>query len=373
MNNKKNRRREKDFTWALVMVSAFFVITLVIGIIVFRFYMNSLKEVTDDKAYSQYYVMITDDRKASFWQSVYQGAYERGIEEDVYVDLLGDNLSYNYSREDLMRIAISSNVDGIIVMADESDEMTELINTASENGIPVVTLYGDNTQSKRCSFVGVGSYNLGREYGRQVLKIADERAATEVEYVMEAEGDGKYTVTQSAEKAPVKVAVLVSAYAKDSGQNILYSSIQETIESERGEDLNIEMSLVSIDDTNAFSAEEAIRDIFMEGVIPDIIICLNELNTTCVYQAVVDYNKVGQVNILGYYDSDTIIGAIDRNVIYATVSIDTRQMGSFCVEALREYHDLGYTSQYFTADVELINKENVSEYLGGDEENEEAP
>ena len=29
----------------------------------------------------------------------------------------------------------------------------------------LVTLYGDNTHSARCSFVGVGSYNLGREYG----------------------------------------------------------------------------------------------------------------------------------------------------------------------------------------------------------------
>ncbi len=129
-----------------------------------------------------------------------------------------------------------------------------------------------------------------------------------------------------------------------------------------------------MDDTNAFSVEESIRDIFMEREIPDIIICLNELHTTCVYQAVVDYNKVGQVNILGYYDSDTIINAIDRNVIYATVAIDTKQMGQFCIKALQEYHELGYTSQYFTADIRLIQKEDVEEYLGkGDsvDENDE--
>ena len=130
------------------------------------------------------------------------------------------------------------------------------------------------------------------------------------------------------------------------------------------------MTLVSVDDTNAFSVEESIRDIFMEEELPDIIICLNELNTTCVYQAVVDYNKVGKVYILGYYDSETIINAIDRNVIYATVSIDTDQMGRYCVDALSEYHELGYTSQYFTADIELIKKSNVHKYLEGGEENE---
>ena len=133
------------------------------------------------------------------------------------------------------------------------------------------------------------------------------------------------------------------------------------------------MSQVSINDSNAFAAEEAIRDLFMGEEVPDIIICMNELNTTCVYQAVVDYNKVGQVNILGYYDSDTIIRGIDRNVIYATVSIDTEQMGAFCIDALTEYNELGYTSQYFTADVKLINKDNVSAYLGGGEDDEETP
>lgn len=109
----------------------------------------------------------------------------------------------------------------------------------------------------------------------------------------------------------------------------------------------------------------------MENQLPDIIICLNELNTTCVYQAVVDYNKVGQVNILGYYDSETIINAIDRNVIYATISIDTMQMGRFCVDALTEYNTYGNTSQFFMADIALINKENVALYLGGEAENEE--
>ena len=51
-------------------------------------------------------------------------------------------------------------------------------------------------------------------------------------------------------------------------------------------------------------------------------------------------------------------------MIYATISIDTMQMGSFCVDALTEYNTLGNTSQYFIADIALINRENVSKYIG---------
>ena len=343
---KKTQLKKSSNAWVIVTTFSLVLITITVGVFAFRFYLNGFKEVKDDNTYEQYYVMITEERKSSFWQSVYRGAYERGLEENVYVDMLGDNLSQEYSREDLMRIAISSAVDGIIVAADESDEMTQLINEAASERIPVVTLYGDNTHSNRCSFVGVGNYNLGREYGRQVLKIAEEKR----------------------DKQSVKVAVLVNAL--DSGQNIFCSGIQDAIDQEKSEKFEIEISLISVDDTNAFSVEESIRDIFMEEELPDIIVCLNELNTTCVYQAVVDYNKVGQIAILGYFDSDTIINAIDRNVINATISIDTGQMGRFCVDALTEYYEFGNTSQYFTADVTLIDKSNVSDYLEGGDVNE---
>ena len=101
-----------------------------------------------------------------------------------------------------------------------------------------------------------------------------------------------------------------------------------------------------------------------------MVICLVYLRGIISYQAVVDYNQVGQISILGYYDSDTIINAIDREVVNATISIDTEQMGRFCVDALTEYYLLGNTSQYFTADVALIDKSNVAQYLEGGDEDE---
>lgn len=344
--NKKNGKRTIWICGIAVLIS---IVAICVCIFMFLTYIRGFREVADADSYDKYYVMITKDSKSSFWQSVYQGAYRRGLEENAYVDLLGENLSENYSREDLMRIAISSGVDGIFVESDESGELTELIDEAVDRDIPVVTLYGDNTHSKRCSFVGVGSYNLGREYGRQVLKIAREN---------------------TWENRVIRVAIVMNAYAMDTGQNIISSGIQDAIEQEKTEATDFSVSYITVDDTNTFSVEESIRDIFMEERLPDIIICLNELNTTCVYQAVVDYNQVGQISILGYYDSDTIINAIDRNVVNATISIDTEQMGGFCVEALTEYYLLGNTSQYFTADVTLIDKSNVAQYLEGGDEDE---
>lgn len=348
MRHNADRTGRNGGQWIVIGFMAFVIIVISICTVIFRSYVREFHKVTDKEKYDQYYVMITEDRKSDFWQSVYRGAYERGQEENIYVDLLGEHLSQEYSREDLMRIAMTSGVDGIFVESDESDEMLQMIDEAVDRGIPVVTLYGDNTHSERCSFVGVGSYNLGREYGRQVLKLA---ATQEIPGVLD-------------------VAVLANAHALNSAQNIVCSGIQDALEQEKLQGPEIELSLITVDDTNTFSVEESIRDIFMEKKLPDIIICLNELNTTCVYQAVVDYNCVGEVSILGYYDTDTILKAIERNVINATISIDTEQMGAFCVDALREYYRYGYTSQYFTADVTIIDQNNVGEYLTEQEETE---
>ena len=349
--NRKTQDPKSNFSGLTLLPLLFSVVCVVFTVMmagyVLWFYQGGYEEETAGETYDRYYIMITREGKSAFWQSVYQGACERALEENVYVDWLGSDQLQGYSVEEQMEIAIASGGDGIIVTADENETLRKLIDRAAENGIPVVTLYGDNTQSARCSFVGVGGYNLGREYGRQALKIVQERLADMTE-------------------RPIRVTLLVNSYANSLDQNIIYSGIQEAIEQERG-DAVIEISLQSVDDTNAFSVEESVRDIFMGGNVPDILICLNELNTTCAYQAVVDYNKVGVVSILGQYTSDTILNAIDRNVIYATVNIDTPQMGGFCIDALQEYHDLGYTSQYFTADISLITKDNVDEYLRGEE------
>ncbi|SCX20880.1 ribose transport system substrate-binding protein [Lachnospiraceae bacterium YSD2013] len=327
------------------------------GLLIFFFvsYTKTLSRTESDVTYDKYYAMITDDAESSFWKSVYESALETAKEDNAYVEMISNNLSREYSQTELMEIAIASKVDGIIVTAGEAEGMTELINKAYDEGIPVVTLFNDNAQSERLSFVGVGNYNLGREYGNLIIKMANERIFL-----------GNH----------ITVAVLVDASSEDSGQNVLAAGIQETIDRETTENAikhkRIEVELVPVDASNSFSVEESVRNLFLlgPGNIPDIVVCLNENETNSVYQGVVDYNQVGFVNILGYYDSEAILKGIERDVIYATLSIDTQQLGQYCIDALTEYYELGNTSQYSAVDSYVINKKNVAEYMG-EAQNEE--
>ncbi len=345
--NKKVEENKKGSAASATII--FFMLFVTVGSLIFfkmqTGRMNKELEAEVYEEYENYYVMIVNDRSSEFWKSVYEGAREDGKEHGAYVEMLGSNLSMEYTREQLMEIATNSKVDGIIVEADESRTMTELINEAVAQGIPVVTVLGDNTASERQSFVGVGNYNLGREYGKQLIRLCG-------------------TDTKN-------MLILMGSGSDGTSQNVLYSGIQETIDKEMPMTVRAVLDMTTVDSESRFAAEESIRDIFINSeMLPDVMICLDELSTKCVYQAVVDYNKVGVVDIIGFYDSLAILQAIERQVVYATISIDTEQMGKYCVEALEEYNELGNVSEYFSVDVNVIHYDNVAKYIEGGEADE---
>ncbi len=358
-NSEKKKNTGNKIIVPFIIILIFILILLSMLALVYKFYMGGFSADSQYNTYDQYYVMIAENRRSSFMQNIYEGAYQEGISNGIYVDLLGDNLPNDYTEEDLLKIAISSQVDGIIIDTESSEKIAELIDQASEADIPVVTLLDDNANSKRCSFVGIGGYEIGREYGHEVIQIAKEIRKN---YFMSNE------YTREEEIASIDVAVLINSNSGSSSQNVIISGIREAVENEASSsNTSVNIEIVSVDNSNAFSVEESIRDLFVGKELPEVIICLDELSTTCVYQAVIDYNVVGKVNILGYYDSETILNAVDRGVIYSTVAVDTAQLGKYCVNALKDYNDLGATSQYYTGDVTLINRSNVASYLKKEE------
>lgn len=316
---------------------------LIITMLGMWYYHYKIQEVVSLKSddyysYAYHYVMISEDADDPFWESVYEGALEKGKEYNTYVEKLGSNLSISYSLEDLLKIAIAAKVDGIIVEPNGEESIIELINEADEEGITVVTVLEDAPTSNRKSFIGINSYNQGQEYAKQVLEVIGDRESN--------------------------VKVLLNANSKDTSQNIIYASIRENVENE-----NIHIEPATVNTQSTFSSEEDIRDIIMDTVNPpDVLVCLTAVDTLCAYQAVVDYNKVGEIDIIGYYDSETILSAIEKSIIHSTIAIDGKQMGAYCVEALREYYELKRVSNYISVDINIITLDNLKTYKNGTSE-----
>lgn len=285
----------------------------------------------------RHYVLITNGENTEFWDRVYQSAKAEGLAHNVYVEMFGSGLSMAYSRDELLKIARQASVDGIIVEADEDATTGKLIDEIVNEGIPVVTAMRDCYSSLRQSFVGVNHYDTGVLYGQKIASLLDG-------------------------KQEARVLVIAEGKAGDVHENLVLLGIRETLAKEMP-NCHVQVDSDSISRTSSFAEEEYFNTLFMGEDLPDILICQDAVGTICAYQSAVDHNQVGSVDIIGFYDSDTILTEVQKGVLTATLSIDAEQAGRACVDALEDYYAYGYTNEYNALSMALIDEDRAEELL----------
>lgn len=333
---KRSSQNQIKLSLLAVFVMAFITVA---SVFVYRILINRTvkTDVAGNNYYTYHFAMVVEARGDPFWKNVWRAANEAAEKEDACVEWIGETLAEEYPLTTLMRMAIAAGVDGILVQPDGSYEMNELIRQAIDEGIPVITVLTDSIESARQGFVGYNTYELGQLYGQQLLAALPQN------------------------DSGCRVVVLFSNGESETAQNIVYSCLMESLSGKP-----VTLDVVTIDNSSVFSAEEAIRELVVSSSAdtpaPDILICLNATNTICAYQAVVDHNKVGRIQILGCYDSDEILTAVEKNIVQATIAVDANRIGEACVDALMEYLRFERTSDYTTVGLSVITTENVAEY-----------
>lgn len=331
MGKKQSTRKELWLILLAVLVSAMFYI------LVSSYYSKIMEKAGVDttelnQVYRYQYEMIVDSRNITFWQAVYEIAREEALEHGAVLKLNGTDWGQDYDKADFMDMSIASQVDGIILEYNGEEGLEEKIKEAVEKGIPVVTIVNDAPKSMRQSFVGINDYQLGQVYGEQVAKLVD---------------------------SDTRRVLLLLNREKELEQNQIYAEINRAVVAKAGRKSKIRIQAQNLISRSQFDAEEAIRTIFQspEGP-PEILVCFDEVTTECAYQAMIDFNMVGEVNIVGYYTSKTIMDAIEKELIPVTFQMDTAQIGTYSIEALTEFWEVGYANSYYNVDLNIVTKEN---------------
>lgn len=289
------------------------------------------------RAYEKHYLMISNDRDKDMWQSIYKSAASTAKDKNVYVELLSPEKRSGNTQEDCLRIGIASNVDGIILEADGSKEEKDLIAEASLKGIPVVTVLTDDSSSARISFVGVNSYQIGTAYTEELLGLLKPEGKTAIMFLMNAD-------TRAQES------------------NLAFYQVKKELEEKKTAKQDVDISQYAMNSKADFDTEEVVRDIFVKEDLPDVLVCMDSVVTECVYQALIDYNQVGNVQVIGFYYSDSILDAISKGIISSSVTLDMTDVGEYSINALEEYSSLKHTNGYYSVGQNVITRENVREY-----------
>ena len=330
-----NNHSTKSFRYILVGVGIMLAVAVITAVIFGQFIrMVNTLEKNSPNNFSEHYIFVVDENESGFWEQVYKSAYNQAKEDGIYLENIRESLTTNPSNEELLRIAINSSADGIIYAGNNSDKIERLINKAVDKGIGVVVLHNDIERSNRQCYVGVSNYELGKLDASLILKVMPE--------------DGL---------ADSSIAVLVNSDMSEGAANLVVLAMEEgLLEFMEEEDLPT-IETIKIDAEDTFSAEESIRNLFLkDGDLYDIVVCLESSYTQCVYQAVIDYNHVGDIKIIGYFTDEDILEGIDRDIISSTISIDTQMMGKSAILAIEEYNEMGYTNSFLPVDMEVVDK-----------------
>jgi ABC-type sugar transport system, periplasmic component len=289
------------------------------------------------KQYKYHCAFIAEAYDDPFWNSIYKGAKEEGEKENIYVENYGEKLSLRYTVDEKIQMALAASVDAIIIEGNDTVNTTNLINKAIDKGIVVVTVYQDQAQSKRRSFVGINKFNMGYNLCAKAYNC------------LENDND--------------EIMVLYDRSSTVNPENTILNSGIKKFLNERSSKAKLNTQI--IDSTETYNTEEQIRELLRNvSTRPRVLICTNLIQTKCAYQTVVDLNCVGDVKILGFYTSRSILEAIDKGVIEATLMVDTFQMGEKAGDCVAEFLKAGYVSDYVAVNTHIVNKEEAKALLG---------
>ncbi|NLW10438.1 MAG: sugar ABC transporter substrate-binding protein [Clostridiaceae bacterium] len=333
--NKRRIRLQYIMLFILIGVTA---ISLALMSTIRLRLIRDFSEIDELEEKSWHYVMIAEDVDSSFWQEAYAGARAAAERSDAVVELVGSaQFAPDESLLGLDR-AIAARCDGIATCVTDQDGAVDGINKAIVRNIPVVTMEYDAPASKRQSFVGVNSFNLGQTFGQLLVE-------------KQSSGDAVLLVGDDSERSNI-------------AENLIMSGIQNVVEKHP----DITLGTASVSRASAFSAEEAIRDLLLEQRPLDTILCLNVQDTLRCVEALVDFNKTDQVSIICYQDNADVLEYVRSGIVYSAISSDAWQMGFESIQALTELKTMNRTSEYIPSRLVIINQSNIDNYQNNDSE-----
>lgn len=231
-------------------------------------------------------------------------------------------------------IAVASKVDGIIVQATDQDLFVEQIDKAIDEGIPVITIFEDAGKSKRLSYIGVNSYELGNLAADLALKAVDNTG--EMAIIFDGLEEKQF----------------------DTSKSLLEAGVRETLVKSPG----LTLKKIDITTTGILGAGDITKEIVREHQGVNVIFCTSANTTLGVAEAIVDLNLVGKIKIIGYGDDQDILRYIEKGIIDVSLLSDTQSIGYQCIESAIKYLKEGSISDFEDTSIYIIDKNNVIDF-----------
>lgn len=217
-----------------------------------------------------------------------------------------------------------SGIDGAIIYPYlEDQQMLERLQKLDEHGIPVVLVEHDVADDWPWTFVGTNNFEMGRRIGTH---LARDPSNTRVAVVY-------------SDKSP----------AVASEKELMELGITSVM----GDRLEVPI-IRRQTGFNPLDAE-ALTYQLLRGDSPITSLVFTDNNDTlAALQVIIDLNLVGQVRVIGFGVSETVLDYLDRGVLDAVIAVNPERIGVDAVRVLAELIETGNAPGYVDTGVEVI-------------------
>ena len=121
------------------------------------------------------YILVATNIKVQYWQAALAGLNHAATEMGVKAEMVGPDGYDTQAEHEAFRRAVAEKPAGILVSVADAAIMTPDIDSAMQQGIPVLTMDSDAPDSKRLFFVGTDNYNAGVLGGNLASKLLNNK------------------------------------------------------------------------------------------------------------------------------------------------------------------------------------------------------
>lgn len=120
-------------------------------------------------------VLISQELDNYFWRSIEQGARKAAEAHGMRLDYIGPNRINPSDQIRLLDKTIAAKADAILIQGINDPTYRQLIDKATEAGIPIITVDTDEPDSRRLAYVGTDNEGAGKRMGELVVQASGER------------------------------------------------------------------------------------------------------------------------------------------------------------------------------------------------------
>jgi len=265
-----------------------------------------------------HYAFFLPESDSAFFTKIKEGALSAAETMDC-------SISFHDIDPQNLETASFLGVDGIGIYPYEKNEqiISNLLKIA-EAGIPVIQIENEILRDESTFYIGTNNFESGKAIGKMAGKIDFETLYLNLIY---------------SDKNP-------GVYAD---RNLIEMGLLSALE---GRDIVLHTEKTSL---NPLDAERLTYRLMRQGEPVDLIILTDPADTLVTVQAIIDMNKVGQLQVIGFGDDSRIMEYIDKKLVLGTIFRNPVRIGFNAVMTLNELNTMGYTSAYVDTGINVIS------------------